>query len=333
MSSQHPIPVDEATLHAYVDGQLTAEDAAEVARRLQQQPEAAERVLAWQAQRHQLQALRLEMLDEPLPERWAALWHAAASSGRSAPDPAARVDDTARPAASEPQPAAAISPRAPRRAANGPWLAVATLLVGLGLGWLARPLLPAPGAASVQAAADTPPPFVQDAAVAHAVYVPEKRHPVEVGADQETHLVQWLSRRLGTPLHVPVLNDQGFHLVGGRLLPGRVAAPAPASARPASSQPAPVDARAQFMYESTAGERLTLYITVLPQAESAASQAGTAFRFTRSGEGAAQRHSFYWIDGPLGYALTGAADRERLAALAASVYRQLSPPAGVPRAP
>ena len=32
---------------------------------------------------------------------------------------------------------------------------------------------------------------------AHRVYVSEVRHPVEVGADEEAHLVQWLSKRLG----------------------------------------------------------------------------------------------------------------------------------------
>jgi len=41
------------------------------------------------------------------------------------------------------------------------------------------------------------------AAIAHVVYSPEVRHPVEVGADQEAHLVTWLSKRLGAPLKVP----------------------------------------------------------------------------------------------------------------------------------
>ena len=32
--------------------------------------------------------------------------------------------------------------------------------------------------------------------------------------------MQWLSRRLGKPLKVPVLAAQGYELMGGRLLPG-----------------------------------------------------------------------------------------------------------------
>ncbi|MGH8634832.1 MAG: anti-sigma factor family protein, partial [Burkholderiales bacterium] len=53
------------------------------------------------------------------------------------------------------------------------------------------------------------------AAIAHVVYSPEVRHPVEVGADQEAHLVAWLSKRLGTPLKVPHLGELGYTLVGG----------------------------------------------------------------------------------------------------------------------
>ncbi len=49
---------------------------------------------------------------------------------------------------------------------------------------------------------------------------PEVRHPVEVTAAQQDHLVQWLSKRVGRPLKVPVLAAEGYELVGGRLLSG-----------------------------------------------------------------------------------------------------------------
>ena len=62
--------------------------------------------------------------------------------------------------------------------------------------------------------------WARRAAIAHVVYSPEVRHPVEVGADQEAHLVAWLSKRLGSPLKVPHLGSLGYGLVGGRLLPG-----------------------------------------------------------------------------------------------------------------
>ena len=40
------------------------------------------------------------------------------------------------------------------------------------------------------------------AAVAHVAYAPEVRHPVEVAASDQAHLVAWLSKRLGTKLRV-----------------------------------------------------------------------------------------------------------------------------------
>lgn len=311
---------DDPTLHAYVDGELTPEDAARVATWLQARPTEAQRVLAWQAQRQQLQALRRDLLDEPLPPRLLQAWAAGTAA------PAAAAD--------HPAPPAALPQRVPARrwvlAANGPWRAVAALLIGLGLGWSLRPWLApsaaGPAAIDGPAVAATVPIYVREAAAAHALYVPERRHPVEVGAEQQEHLVQWLGKRLGTPLRVPHLEGLGYRLVGGRLLPGGTGA---ASAAEAGL------ARAQFMYENAEGERLTLYVAMATPPANGPAASGTtaargdeaaAFRFTASGSGAALRHSFYWQDGALRYALTGGADRARLAAVAERVYRELTPP-------
>ena len=136
------------------------------------------------------------------------------------------------------------------------------------------------------------------AAMAHVVYSPEVRHPVEVGADQEEHLVRWLSKRLGTNLKIPHLVPQGYALVGGRLLPGE-------------RGPA-----AQFMYQDAKGQRLTLYVRVSNDL-----RAPTAFRFAQeNGVGV-----FYWLDGRLGYALSGETDRGELLRVADAVYQQLNP--------
>ena len=136
------------------------------------------------------------------------------------------------------------------------------------------------------------------AAMAHAVYSPEVRHPVEVGADQEEHLVRWLSKRLGASLKIPHLAPQGYALVGGRLLPGE-------------RGPA-----AQFMYQDAKGQRLTLYVRVSNDV-----RAPTAFRFAQeNGVGV-----FYWLDGRLGYALSGETDRNELLRVADAVYQQLNP--------
>lgn len=140
--------------------------------------------------------------------------------------------------------------------------------------------------------------LARNAAVAHAVYSPEVRHPVEVGADQEEHLVRWLSKRLGAGLKIPHLAAQGYTLVGGRLLPGE-------------RGPA-----AQFMYQDMKGQRLTLYVRVSKEAREQ-----TAFRYTQENNVGV----FYWLDGRLGYALSGETDRAELLRLADAVYRQLNP--------
>jgi len=193
------------------------------------------------------------------------------------------------PVLSEPVPAALIARPSPRRWRQA-GLAASLLFAGVAIGWIARGGLapvPQPGVS-----------FARSAAIAHAVYSPEVRHPVEVGADQEDHLVKWLSKRLGTNLRAPKLASLGYELVGGRLLSG---------------SRGPV---AQFMYQDAKGQRLTLYVSA---------QKGdgrdTAFRFTQEDKVSV----FYWVDHNYGYALSGEMKRENLLALATAVYQQISP--------
>jgi anti-sigma factor RsiW len=140
--------------------------------------------------------------------------------------------------------------------------------------------------------------WARRAALAHAVYSPEVRHPVEVGADQEAHLVAWLSKRLGTPLRVPHLVNVGYSLVGGRLLPG---------------ERGPV---AQFMYQDARGQRLTLYVRT-----NADERSESAFLFQQEqGVGV-----FYWLDRKLGFALSGTVDKPELLRVATAIYKQFNP--------
>jgi anti-sigma factor RsiW len=180
------------------------------------------------------------------------------------------------------------------RPSRGRWpyyaLAAAAMGVSFGLGWMSHSYR----TDRLVEAATLP----RRAAVAYAVYAPEVRHPVEVGADQQDHLVKWLSKRLGNELKVPVLTQQGFELVGGRLLPG-------------GKGPG-----AQFMYQDARGQRITLYVSVRD-----AEPRDTAFRFSQEDKVAV----FYWIDGKLGYALSGEMDRASLLVVATVVYRQLNP--------
>jgi anti-sigma factor RsiW len=148
-------------------------------------------------------------------------------------------------------------------------------------------------------------PLAQHAALAHATYSPEVRHPVEVGADQEAHLVAWLSKRLGAKVRAPDLEAVGYSLMGGRLLPG------------ADSGAGAVTPTAQFMYQSRQGTRVTLYVRTGAQ-----DQNETAFRYAREGKVGV----FYWIDRKFGYALSSAdIGRDDLLKVANAAYAQLNP--------
>lgn len=259
---------DEAELHAYVDGRLSPVQRASVEARLAADPEAAGRVRAWTAQREMLRALHPQLLDEAVPPHLLAA-------------------------------AQQLHHRSNRLAQWQRWGGMAaSLLVAFGVGWGSR----AQWQEHVPAAHGSAPvvSFAHQALAAHVVYVPEVRHPVEVEAAQQQHLVQWLSKRLNRPLKVPNLSAAGYELVGGRLLPGDTGA------------------RAQFMYQNAAGERVTLYVGAV-QGATGKGMDETAFRYTTEGGVA----SFYWVDQGFGYALSGKLPRQGLLVLAESVYKQL----------
>lgn len=180
----------------------------------------------------------------------------------------------------------------------------ASVLLAFGAGWFAHDTVARGGTSGGEGATTLA--FAQQAAVAHVVYAVDQRHPVEVSASEQDHLVQWLSKRLGKPLSVPVLSAEGFHLMGGRLLPGGDGA------------------RAQFMYQGTGGSRLTLYVGALQPSASPArtrpsSADETAFQFSDEGP----VPGFYWVDQGFGYALSAPLPRDQLARLARLVYQQL----------
>jgi anti-sigma factor RsiW len=196
------------------------------------------------------------------------------------------------PVLEEPVPAR-MRPRQPRWRAAA--LAAGWIAVGLAAGVIAGWQMHA-WRTSVPPQAEVPG-FVKRAAVAHAVYSPEVRHPVEVAADQEQHLITWLSKRLGVKVYAPKLEEAGMALVGGRLLPG---------------ENGPV---AQFMYQSQNGRRLTLYV----RAETK-QQRETAFRYARDNSVGV----FYWIDRDCSYALASAdLGKDEMLRIANLVYKQL----------
>ncbi len=252
---QNPDPVREHDLHAYFDGQLSDERAAHVEAWLAEHAEDAEKVRDWQQQNEAINALYGGVASEPVPDYLL-------------PESLHRTPDWRQLAA-----------------------AIMLLVLGGGLGWLGHGQFGGKNPQQLARATS----FLTRAVVAHNVYAVEVRHPVEVAASEEQHLVAWLSKRLAHKIRTPDLQAKGFALVGGRLLPGDNGA------------------AAQFMYEDDSGRRLTLYITRNRGKELA------SFRFAAS-DGV---NAFYWLEPKLGYALIGTLPRAELLPLVRDIYAQL----------
>ncbi len=257
-------PYGAADLHAYLDGEMPAEEHAAFDEWLAANPDMRQLLRDFEADRQQLREALDTATASPVPER---IESALAGSKR--------------------------------QHSRQIWQAAAAVLIfaaGAATGWgiseYARPGAPATTA--------TAPATAERALTANMVYVYEVRHPVEVGSDQKTHLVKWLSKRMGHRLTAPDLAAAGMNLIGGRLLPGETAA------------------AAQLMYEDASGKRVTLYVGSNPQNQQ------TAFRLAKRGS----VRTFYWLDGPFGYALAGDLEQDRLLHLARLVYQATNGPAG-----
>jgi len=258
-------------LSSWLDDELTPEQRAEVDAWLRDHPEDAARVRLWAADRDALRARLGPVIGEAVPTRLEqVVWN-----------------------------------HAPATTSSGwlRWAAAAAIFVlggavGAGVTWrlLDEGSVPMAGAR-----------WQQRALAAHAVYVPEVRHPVEVSVQgatpqdshaQEEHLQRWLTRRIDRPVKLFDLRAQGYELVGGRLLPD-------------SQGP-----WAQLMYQKsgeTSPQRVTVYLRKPDSATPA------SFRYERRGD----LGMFYWVEGSTGYALVGAMPRDELLALAEAIYRQL----------
>lgn len=274
MPTDRPDVIREDDLHALLDGRLSETQRHSLEARLQHDPAAQATLQAWQEQRDSLRGLHRDVLDEPVPQ---SLLMASRQASRA-------------------------QQQAVRWTRWGGM--AASVMLAFGLGWLSHGAWMTPSAMPAQLLSQTSTgngrAFMHQAVLAHTVYAPEVRHPVEVTAAQQEHLVQWLSKRLGKPLKVPKLSAQGFDLLGGRLLPGEAGD------------------RAQFMFQNAEGQRVTLYLGAMATKQPPG-RGETAFRF--SAEGAVP--GFYWVDQGFGYALSGPLSREDLLRLAEAVYHQL----------
>ena len=266
MDSPHAF--SDSELSAWLDGEGSAEQRERIDAWLRQDPQALARMRLWSADREAIRARFDPVRGEPVPARLSE----AVLRGPRAHEGWAR--------------AAAVA-----------GLLVVGGAIGSALTWQWQQQRSERIVAAAQAG--TPAGWVQRAVYAHSVFTPEPRHPVEVRA-QEEHLSRWLTRRIEVPVKLFDLRDDGFELMGGRLLPD------------AGGK------SAQLMYENArTKERVTVYLRK-PDAD-----APTAFRYEQQGE----LGLFYWVEAGAGYALVGTLPKERLLALAHSIYRQGIAPA------
>ena len=256
-------PVTTDMLHAFVDNQLDRKDRARVEAYLRENPSAADDVRAWRKQNESL----LDLFDG-----------APSQSGMAAARAALATPDRL--------------PVSRRTGTHPAWrlaAAITLFVAGTALGFGLRPAVAPQETPFLQLA-------VNDAFNAHRVYAADPHRPVEVRANEEELLVNWLSRRIGTPLAAPDLSPQGYGLVGGRLLAGKTG-------------PA-----ALFMYEGPAGDRVTVFVSTDRIEEFA------SFRFESRDDGLEAAH---WTEDELQFAVVGQVDRDTIRAMAIAVYEQI----------
>lgn len=250
------MPIGEDDLQAYIDGRLDADRLTVVEAYIAANPSERAKLDDMRADVSDLRNRLAAKADEPIPA------HLRISAIR--------------------QRAAGKRQTAFRQAA------AAVVLIGAGAlgGWLIKPDL----------ATRQPAPLLvaSTATDAYRTFVVEVVHPVEVGADDEAHLIKWLSNRTGVELQPPDLSSFGYTLLGGRVLPGGSAA------------------AAQLMYETPAGERLTVFLR-----PGATGQTG--FTFEQEGEVS----NFVWVDRGFDFAVTAKLDRAALLPIATAIYQDL----------
>jgi anti-sigma factor RsiW len=176
-NSDHPI--DEADLHAFVDGRLGDLRRAQVVQHLAANPALQRRVQDWQTQ---AAALRLALRPGDAQERAAIMGRLAARPLRS------------RPRWGQPSAIAAS-------------LVLCLALGGVG-GWLAHG---SRGPSEMRR-------LEMEATSAYRVFANDPSRAIEVSSSNRAELAGWLTEKLGRRVVLPDLAGSGYQLLGGRVL-------------------------------------------------------------------------------------------------------------------
>jgi anti-sigma factor RsiW len=249
--------VSEADLHAYVDGQLPADRRAEVESAIAADPAVKERVACYLAINRLVRGRYDPVIYEAVPNR---LIFAAKGRWRSAAN-AAKFYGMA-----------------------------ASLLLGIGIGLGGNFLHEAGVSAGPDSVAvsdlDV---FARQSAIAHVTYAPDVERPENTSPLMEHELAVWLSTKLKADVVPPVLVQDGYRLMGGRVLPG--------GAGPF----------AQFTYNDSMGDRVTLCVS----RQNGRTQS-PGFVLYKDGP----VKVFHWTDDGYGYSVTGGINKDDLLRLA-----------------
>ena len=250
-------PVTEDELQAYVDDALEEGRRGEIVPYLAHHVDVAYRIEAYRAQRQLMRRVFAPIAEEPLP-----------------------------PELNFPR-----MLEARRNATLAPWRrgAAAFMLLCLGgiAGWSVHDLgQPAPSGIAALA---------REAAESYEVFALDRDQPVEIEAAERARLVAWASQRLGHPVAVPDLLDDGYRFLGGRMVA-------------TGYGPAVL-----FMYEDARGNRLVMLSRPLP----ADRDASMVEQSTGPVAG------FAWAYRGMGYSLVARLASDRLQPLADEARRQL----------
>ncbi|WP_269931536.1 anti-sigma factor family protein [Aminobacter sp. HY435] len=253
-------------IHLAIDGELPEDERAAYQAWLEANPDMKAKSQRYAADNAALGGLFVGVLDEPVPMRLAAV----------------------------------IEGDTPKRKSSPPWwrmAAAATLLVAGGLGGY---LLGTNGLGSPVGSDDR---MAEQAIAAHLTFAGDKNRPVEVDGSNPDYLTGWLSKRTGLKLVAPDLSNNGFQLLGGRLVP------------------AGGNTAALMLYADAEGNRISVYVI----AEGGERSKGT---FTLASGGP---EAIYWEDEGYGCVIVGTLPPQELGVVARDAYKQLIAGAGMAR--
>ena len=276
-------PFDETDHHAFVDGQMALDRRAVFMRALSATPDLKARIDGWRMQNEALMSTFGSVLFESVPVRLMPTNLSQDNRPRASLKTGAQRPEG--PAAGRPSAASHIG------------VAVVAFLTGALVVFAAVEAGVGPHAPIRTTQAPDPQTIGRSLALrayeAHETYATDINRPVEVAAGDDDRLLSWIQHRLSMPVRIPDLRLEGWSLIGGRVLPGEVGP-------------------AAFLVYGNGVERLGLYM--------ARTNGHQSDRYTVYDNGAGLASVAYWVDEPVGYALTTSRDAAWLDRNAASLF-------------